>query len=487
MSEAEKKPAPYELPKGSRKDFRHETLNLSYEAVAEWIPLEENNRTAAEVFSCAYFLKGPNKKRPITFVFNGGPGASSAYLHIGALGPSRIVFLKDGQLPKAPSQLCENEQTWLAFTDLVFVDPVGTGFSKNVENEASGKAEKKPDFYSINKDIQSLCHFVSKFLSKFKRWDSPVFIAGESYGGYRVGRLARALQENSGVGLNGAIAISPALELNHLNFTDYDVVPWIQVYPSYVLSAQIHGLSQTYSVSIDRAQVLKEAESFAQTELAKVLIQGDALPAGERDQIFSKMSKDLGVSLDVIQTKFGRLPLEFFCRELLRSARKVIGLYDSSLTATDPFPDREKFEGADPTLFGIDRVFSGGINTQLRDVIGVDVEREYQLLNMEVFKGWKIESRSGSAFDLTDLGASDDLRYASTLNAHMKVFISHGYFDLVTPYFSSELLVRKMKLSPEQRANFRSKNYNGGHMFYTWESSRREFFEDAKSFYSEAL
>jgi carboxypeptidase C (cathepsin A) len=194
---------------------------IDYTASAKWLVLRKKEKPAAEIFSVSYVAKGGDADRPVMFVFNGGPGASSAYLHLGAVGPQRVAFPADGTLPQMPPHLEQNAESWLAFTDLVFVDPVGTGFSRIVEDEQKDGAseDKKKDnandpkeYFGYKRDLESLCEFMSRWLSSEDRWGSPVFIAGESYGGYRVGRLVRMLQETAGIGLNGAILISPALE-----------------------------------------------------------------------------------------------------------------------------------------------------------------------------------------------------------------------------------------------------------------------------------
>ena len=197
---------------------------VEYTAHAHWMVLRRKEKPAAEMFSVSYLAAGAEPERPVTFLFNGGPGASSAFLHLGAVGPRRVAFPADGSLPSMPPRLVDNEDSWLAFSDLVFVDPVGTGFSRVIEGrekkEGNGagkgdesKAADPKEFFGQKRDLESLCEFAGRWLSKHDRWGSPVFVAGESYGGYRVGRLVRMLQENAGIGLNGAVLISPALEV----------------------------------------------------------------------------------------------------------------------------------------------------------------------------------------------------------------------------------------------------------------------------------
>jgi carboxypeptidase C (cathepsin A) len=249
-SKKDDKKADHEPPAGAETTatWRRGRRAIQYTATAKWIVLRKKEKPAAEIFSVSYIAGGADRSRPVTFVFNGGPGASSAYLHMGAVGPQRVDFPADGTLPALPARLVVNESSWLAFTDLVFVDPVGTGFSRIIEPEKKGdEKDKKPEdapdpkeYFGYKRDLESLCEFMGRWLSDNRRWGSPVFIAGESYGGYRVGRLARVLQESAGIGLNGAVLISPALEISALAFTDYDVLSWIDRVPTMAAAAMHH-------------------------------------------------------------------------------------------------------------------------------------------------------------------------------------------------------------------------------------------------------
>ncbi len=212
--------------------------------------LRKKEKPSAEVFSVSY-VAADRDDRPVTFVFNGGPGASSAYLHMGTVGPKRVAFPPDGTIPTLPVQLIDNDASWLGFTDLVFIDPVGTGFSRIIESKDTGDDKKKDaadpkEYFGVKRDLEAMGEFMSRWLSTHKRWGSPVFIAGESYGGFRVAKLARMLQEGPGIGLNGAILISPALEFATLTATDYDVLPWIDWVPTMAAAAHHHGKSRAF-------------------------------------------------------------------------------------------------------------------------------------------------------------------------------------------------------------------------------------------------
>lgn len=459
------------------------------DVVSEWLVLRKAEKPAAEIFHTYYRLKAAAKKRPITFVFNGGPGAASAYLHIGGLGPQRVRFEADGNLPKPPVQMENNTESWIEFTDLVFIDPVGTGFSRVIEQDEKSEKDKKDpkkavdekEFYQLNRDLESLGEFIERFLSKHKLWDVPVYIAGESYGGYRTAKLARRLQEVHGVGLTAIIAISPALEWGLLNFSDYDVLRSVDTFCTMALAAAFHGKSKVFGKHESIPDMKTKIEAFASGDLAHALVVGEANESAQTNKTFAKAADFLGLPAESVIRSHGRVAFWRFARELLRETRQVIGFYDATICAVDPFPDREMHEAPDPTLIGIERIFASGINHLLRSQIGLTSERRYELLSNEVNNAWKRDEQK-HVFD-TNVGATDDLRYAMSINPHMKVLITHGFYDMVTPYYTSDRLVAQMKLLPEQRKNVSLRHFGGGHMFYTWEKSRIEFRDWVRSFY----
>jgi carboxypeptidase C (cathepsin A) len=461
---------------------------IEYTATAKWIVLRKKEKPAAEIFSVSYVAGDGAGGRPLTFVFNGGPGASSAYLHMGAVGPQRVDFPPDGTLPTMPPRLVENESSWLAFSDLVFVDPVGTGFSRVIEPEKKGEADAgKPEdahdpkeFFGYKRDLESLCELMGRWLSDNGRWGSPVFIAGESYGGYRVGRLARTLQESAGIGLNGAILISPALEIAGLMPTDYDVLGWVDRVPTMAAAAVHHGRSRAFRKGTSLEKVLRAAEEFATADYASFLTRGASMPAKERARILSRLADLLGLPLEIVLRAEGRVSILTFARELLRHERKVLGLYDATITVTDPFPDRDAHSWPqptltwpDPTLSGISPAYTMAVNRMLRSEIGVETDREYALNSYEVNTAWKDDAKP-HAFALPP-GATDDFRYGMSLNPHMKAFVTHGQYDLVTPYFASDRLRNLMRLDPQMADRLTVQHYGGGHMFYAWEASRKAF------------
>jgi carboxypeptidase C (cathepsin A) len=476
---------------------------IPYTATAEWQVLFDREKPIAEMFHVAYLVTTDDvAPRPLTFVFNGGPGAASAYLHMGALGPKRIYFGANGSLPKPPVRLVDNLESWLSFTDLVFIDPIGTGFSRKLPPDKVASDKDKPEksgekakpeadssqeneFWEVERDLKALGEFIQRFLSRQKRWLSPVFIAGESYGGFRVARLARKLQQEFGVGLSGAILISPALEFSLLGGNDYNLTSWATLLPSLAASAAHHDRAQWAGAPGDLLAHQSAAEQFARKTLIPLLAMGDALITDERQVAYQQLANLIGLPLSLVERQAGRIDIEVFARELLRDQQRIVGLYDASITAIDPFPDRITYEGIDPTLDGLDRLFTGAINSHLRDTLGVDTELMYELLNFDTFKAWKFDLKGD--FKQGFVGSVDDLRIGMTLNPHMQVYITHGFFDLVTPYFASNHLADLMKLDPEIRPNLTLKHFKGGHMFYTWEESRQQWFAEMQGFYQKAM
>ncbi len=471
--------------------------SVPYRAECGWLVLRKNEKPAAEMFYSYYELEEPEPTlRPITFVFNGGPGAASAYLHVGALGPRRVLFSERGTPEPPPVRLVDNEDTWLHFSDLVFVDPIGTGFSRHIpkESTADGSESRKQqseeenpskEYWKITRDLESLSEFITSFLSEHNRWESPAFIAGESYGGFRVAKLSRLLQESYGVGLNGAILISPALEFSLLDSSDYDVLPWIDLVPSMAAAAHHHGRNRAVASEATESQARAAAESFVTGELVTVLVRGASEASRARKRVLARLAAHTGLPRAKVELAGGRVSAGLFSRELLRDQGLICGLYDSTITTPDPFPARERYEGPDPTLRSIEPIFASGINAHLRRTLQVDTERRYHLLSMEVNKGWQIDIERHALE--SQIGASDDLRYGMSLNPAMKVRITHGVYDLVTPYFASDRIAASLNLNDQLAENLSLRHYSGGHMFYAWDESRSSFSEDIAQFYENAV
>jgi carboxypeptidase C (cathepsin A) len=472
-------------------------------AQAQWLVVREQGVPTAEVFCVSYQLEEKaqggreREQRPVTFLFNGGPGAASAFLHLGTAGPRRVAFGATGEVLPPPAKLEDNRESWLAFTDLVFVDPVGTGLSRTVavsrleqagvplEGEPEKLAKQSKDapeagkpFFKVKRDIDVLCEVVGQWLSEHNRWGSAVSIAGESYGGFRVGKLARALPER-GIGLSGAVMVSPAIDFLTLIGGDYEPMSWINTLPTMARAARHHGVARGRYKGMDPDALGAAAVDFAELRLAPVLLRGERASVKERADVLGELADMTGLSAELVERFNGRVSIGAFARELLRGRGLICGLYDASLTGHNVFPDREGSPNPDPTLAGIMAVFNVGVNAVLRGELGLQTQREYMLFSEEAWKGWADDRMSG--YWHRQLECADDLRYGLGMNPALKLLITHGHFDLVTTYHSSAQSVALMRLPPALRANVTLKNYDGGHMFYTWQASHKALFGDARA------
>lgn len=486
---------------GRNKTFKSSCSKIGrYQATCDWITLKKDEKPAAKIFY-TYYQKLDDKKqpiedRPVCFAFNGGPGAASVFLHMGGLGPKRVVFSEEGGTPAGPSKFVDNENSWLEFTDLVFVDPVGTGFShfvkgedkkeKEAKSEVPKESEKEDEnqYFAIQKDLESLGEFVQRFLSLYKIWGDPVFIAGESYGGYRVAKLAKQLQESNGITLSGAILISPALEWYFLEKSDYDVLGWANALPSMAVSAHFHGKGKALPSNEPWEKVMPLAEKYCDEKLIPFLAKGSSCTPEERSEVLSELSDLTGLKRSQLDDLHGRVSMDKFARELLKEDKLFLDLYDATIKGHDPFPHRDNYEGPIPCLSNFKRLFSGAMNRFLRKEMELDTEREYVILSLKVNEAWKNDLKK-HVFE-NQVGSSDDLRYAMALNPGLKVYLTHGVYDLVTPYYASNRIANLMNLSPEIKENLTVKHYQGGHMFYSWEGSHQEFYRDMKQFFVQA-
>ncbi|WP_220186479.1 S10 family peptidase [Streptomyces parvulus] len=486
----------YEPPRGASTTA---TWNaIPYTATAEWFVLRKKEKPTAEIFSVAYLAQDAGPDRPVTFVFNGGPGAGSAYLHLGVVGPKRLRFPADGSLPALPPRLEHNEDSWLAFTDLVLIDPVGTGFSRVIEpDDAKDGADKTGEsketdphqYFGTVRDLEAMCEFISGWLSQNRRWGAPLFVAGESYGGYRAGRLTRMLQEQPGVGLNGVILISPALEPAYLatsmGWGDYAVEPWIDVLPTMAATAAHHGRSRAFRTGAPLEDVLSAAEEFATGDYATFLTRGAAMPVEDRDRVINRFADLTGLDPELVRRAEGRVRVHRFKKELLRDQGKVVGAYDGTILGPDPFPDRDPYEGADLTLTGAYSVYTAAVNQHLRSEIGLETHREYKLLATDVIMHWKNDD---AQFYLQGCpGAVDDFRYGMAMSPHTRAFITHGWYDLMTPYYTSDRMRNLMRLDESVADRITVRHFGGGHMFYAWEESRRAFSSAIAEFVADAV
>ena len=470
---AEKQDAPRALPAEalSRHSVGQGESRLAYTASAGTLPLSgAKGEVTAHVFYVAYALEpsgsAPAPARAITFVFNGGPGAASAFLHLAAMGPRGVNFSANGAAALEPVQLADNPDTWLGFTDLVFVDPVATGYSRS----AGGTEEANRAFFGVDKDADAMADFARLYLTRAGRMLSPVFLVGESYGGFRAVHVAERLLA-AGIAVRGAVLISPALEFSLLRGNAYALLPLTLALPS--LAAAHLELSDGLQASLD---ILPEVERFAGD---RYLVQ---LAAGLKSdaEIDRTLSRYTGLPTELIRREHGRVSVRTFAREYQKDKDRVLSRYDGAVSAPVPQRGEPRF---DPILDGAVAVLTPVFTHYARAELGYRTDLPYWLLNRDVSGRWDYGT---SATRQGFVGALDELQKARTHNPALGVLIVHGYTDLVTPYRVSRFLVDQ--LAPIDKARpIELKLYRGGHMMYLRANSRRALAQDAREFYGSVL
>jgi len=438
---------------------------LAYTATVGSLPVrDDKGKKIGEVVFTAYVLDAPrDPRRPVTFAFNGGPGASSVYLNLGAIGPKRIPFGAAGDAPSDPVRLQDNPGTWLALTDLVFIDPIGTGYSRSLVD----KEETKKQFWSIKPDIQYLSRITFDWLVKNGRMASPKYIVGESYGGFRAPRIARYLQTDLGVGMSGVIMVSPYLQPSADQAPDFSPMPWVITLPSMAAANY-----ERQGKALGEAQ-MAEVEDYARGEFVTDLMKGRRDPAAV-DRIVRRVTAYTGLDPAFVRRSGGRIEARAFLRELYRAEGRLGSWYDSNVTAMDPFPWSADQRTGDPILDAIVAPTTSAIVDFTTREVGWKAEGRYNALSMEVNENWE------KGVQLQD--SVTDLRQALATDPKMRVMIAHGYDDLSCPYFASRLIVDQM---PEP-SRVRLSVYPGGHMFYSRSGSQDAFRRDVAALFGAA-
>ena len=444
---------------------------LTYKVAVEQVPLYEQAKgeKVAEIVVTSYTLdKVDAKKRPITYLFNGGPGASSAWLHFGGVGPKRLPFGNEGNTPSDPPALVDNAETWLAFTDLVFIDPIGTGYSRSAGSGDSGR------YYSVDGDLETLSRVVSKHLAAKNRLASPVFLAGESYGGFRIPRLARLLQGRDGVGVRGLVALSPVLDFSIRQGEQTSPLPWVNLLPSLAAAKR----ERDGKTDIARAD-LADVEAYATGQFMADLMKG---PRDKEavDRLVTRVSDLTGLDRVQVARLQGRVGIRQFVREFYRRDGRVGSLYDANVTAYDPYPASPRGDFDDPILDGAQAPLIRAAVDYYQRELAYRVDRRYELISGDVNRQWKWGEGQGSP------EAVSALREAIAADPKMRVLVAHGATDLVTPYMESKMALDQLPaFGPPDRVAL--KVYPGGHMFYSRDSSRAAFAGDVKALFEAAL
>ena len=469
-------------------------VEFDYTATAASITVyDKQSKPLGQIFYIAYKVdRQDTYSRPLTFVFNGGPGASSAYLHLGALGPKRVVFNEDGTVPPMPARITDNPKSWLAFTDLVFVDPVGTGYSREMgsdegsnkgneetqESVSLGNASSRSQVLGVEEDTDSLSRFIRAYLTEENRWLSSVYLVGESYGGFRVARLSRQLQTDYGIAPSGLILISPVLDFSFIRGDERSLWPWVVLLPSYAAVAAIHQ-------RIDHIKYVEDQprDSLAQAERTALSEYLSGLAAGAFNKLdwLDQAARMTGLDKDTLLRWSGRVPPARFVKVLLTDQRRLLSLYDGSITLVDPEPAEQLLTERDLYLDRLDAPLTAAFNSYVRGYLNFKTDLPYLLRNENVFESW--DWRSGIHNQQGYVEAASDLKQAMSLNPDMHVRVIHGVFDLVTPYLASEIVIRQMALDSRISDNIQLKVYHGGHMPYLHQRTLNAMYEDTARFY----
>ncbi|MFN8685979.1 MAG: S10 family peptidase [Acidobacteriota bacterium] len=456
-----------EAPVVTQHSIQLNGKTLKYVARAGMLPIRNNGgEVEAGLFYVDYVVEG-EKNRPLCIAFNGGPGAGTLWLHLGAIGPRRIKMKDDGAMPPAPYQLEDNQGTWLDVCDLVFVDPVGTGFSRATKTETARK------YNGFTGDIESVGEFIRLYLARNQRFSSPLFIAGESYGTTRAAGLAGALTAK-GYALNGVILISSILNFQTARFTKGNDLPYALFLPTYAATAWYHKKVDA-AYQKDLPGMLKAVRTFAEGEYTVALMKGDRLAAAEKDAIATKLMKFTGLSKEFLLRNDLRIEIQRFTKELRRSEGIVVGRLDSRLTGTDGDNGAASPE-FDPSAAAILPPYTHAMNQYAREELKYQTDAVYFALGGGILP-WDYSNAQNQFAD-----TSDSLRAAFDRNPYMKVMVANGYYDLATPFFATEYTFSHMKLKPEQSRNVTMKEYESGHMMYIHVPSLVKLKEDVGEF-----
>ena len=455
---------PLPADKTIRQSVNVDGHSLSYEATVGTIVVRnDKGKKIAEVVYTAYVVPHKGPGRPVTFAFNGGPGASSVYLNMGAIGPKRVQFGMDGNAPSDAAVTKDNPATWLDMTDLVFIDPVGTGFSRSLEDDDA----TKKDFYATETDIKYLSRVVYDWLVKNGRLRDPKYVVGESYGGYRAPRIAYTLQTSMGVGVNGLVMVSPYIDPAAIGDGDsLSPLPWMINLPS--MAAGHFEEQGRFS-----PQAVQEVENYVRKDFVVDFLAGRSDP-GAVGRMVQKVAGYTGLDPALVAKLDGRVAIGTFLREGHRADKKIGSVYDSNVTAWDPFPGSAHRQSGDPILEAIIAPATSAMVDFITREVGWKADAHYEALSDKVNEAW-------------DRGSPDDkpvadLRKAIANDPNMHVLIAHGYNDLSCPFFASRMILDQMPAFG-QAERVKLAIYPGGHMFYGRPDSNRAFKADVRAMF----
>lgn len=456
---------------------------IEYTAVAGHMVIkEEEGKKQASFFSVSYVRNDVTDRsgRPVVFCFNGGPGSSSVWLHLGALGPRRVVLQDDGMPLPPPGRLTDNEYSILDVADLVFIDPVSTGFSRAIPEEEA------KTFHHFTKDLESVGEFIRLWLARNHRWGSPKFLAGESYGTTRSAGLAGHLLKRHGLYFNGLVLISSILNFQTTGF-DRDTwtfrrgndLPYVLFLPTYAATAWYHRRLAPDLLDRPLRDVVHEVEQWAATDYTLALMEGSRLAGTRRADVVASLARYTGLSEEYVANSDLRIEILRFCKELLRDRHRTVGRIDSRYTGIDRLNTGHMMEN-DPSIDATLGVYTSALNDYVRGDLEFESDLPYEILTDRVHP-WDYEDFKNAYVDV-----SETLRETMSRNPFMKVFVGNGYYDLATPHFATEYTFAHLGLDEELQENVRMAYYDGGHMMYVLVDALAQMREDIADFIRDA-
>ncbi len=430
---------------------------------------KEEVKPKARIFYIAYTKLGTEdySKRPLTFSFNGGPGSSSVWLHLGLLGPKRVIAEEDEQPAKPPYRLVDNEYSLLKSSDLVFIDPVSTGFSRSVEGE------DPTEFHQFKKDLESVGDFIRLYTSRNSRWKSPKYLIGESYGTTRAAGLSGYLQNNLGFYLNGIMLISSVLNFQTIRFGTGNDEPHLLYLPTYAATARYHGKVKSESLS----GLLKEVEEFCRNEYLGALFDGDDIDNELKESVLEKLNRFTSLSKTYLSRTHLRIDIHRFAKELLRDENRTVGRLDSRFKGIDRdgVDDMYSYDPSYPVIQG---AYTATFNDYIREELGFESDLDYKIL-ASLYQTWKFNEHNNQFVDV-----AETLRDSMSKNQNLRVFVGSGYYDMATPYFATNYTFNHMKLDESLRKNITMRFYEAGHMMYMHLPSLKQLSKDLDNFVS---
>ncbi len=475
-AEAKKDDKPEPKSSSTKHSIRIDGQVVDYTATAGWLILEDDeDKPIARFGYIAYARDGAADKsrRPLLFAFNGGPGSSSIWLHMGVLGPQRVVIQDEGYAPPPPAQRVDNEYSILDVTDLVMVDPVGTGFSKPL-----GEA-KNEDFWGVDQDVRSVGSFIKEFVTREGRWASPKYILGESYGGIRTAGLVWHLQSEHGMNFNGVVVVSPFLDMGSgIDGGGIDL-PHVLYLPTLAATAWYHDAIPDKPEDLEA--FITEVERFAYDEYAPALLKGYTIGAEEKQAVAARLAAYTGTSADYWERADLRVSHQQFLQELKRDERRIAGRIDSRFIGPSVNPLSEEMD-YDPFFPAVGPAFTAAFLSYLHDELEFGRDETYQIMGGVTDWDWEHRPPDSQGWAVPWANLRGDLAMALTMNPGLHLLVQQGYYDLATPTLATKHDVDHLDVAPEVRQRIRMEYYEAGHMMYLHEPSLRKFRDDLAGF-----